>query len=234
MRTSEQEVKLWQHPNQMGAYRNNLPVTVISTHVSPTDASNLGKGEPHSTIPLEVIQDYIQKLMTVGLKAVVITGGGEPLCFREINQLIIYLQHACKLHVGLITNGTLGSRLNGRAWKALDWVQINLSNIDNLESRLHINLRELLPDSTISGSIVYAGDNKQFEWLQSLRGLADRLQLRYVRVLPDYRLPPAKLIVEHRRIDAMLRRLKDKRFVHQKRVQRAPDCSTCHRAYFCP
>ena len=78
-------IKFWRHPEQMNNYKNGNPNTVISTHISPEGACNLTCAycsvtyrDTHSRIEMDVIKDYVTKLKTRGLKAAILTGGGEP------------------------------------------------------------------------------------------------------------------------------------------------------------
>ena len=71
-------VKFWRHQEQLFNYKNNNPSTVISTHISPEGACNLKcpycsvtYRDTHTRIPMDIIQDYVLKLKTLGLKAVI-------------------------------------------------------------------------------------------------------------------------------------------------------------------
>ena len=91
-------IKFWRHPQQMNNYKTGDPNTVISTHISPEGACNLTCAycsvtyrDLHSRIEMDVIKDYVTKLKTRGLKAAILTGGGEPTSYKHINELIRWL-----------------------------------------------------------------------------------------------------------------------------------------------
>ncbi len=101
-------------------YKNNDPNTVISTHISPEGACNLKcpycsvtYRDTHSRIPMETIKDYVTKLKTRGLKAVILTGGGEPTAYKHFNDLVRWLYKE-GLQVALISNGSKAY------WKRID------------------------------------------------------------------------------------------------------------------
>jgi hypothetical protein len=234
-------IKFWRHPAQMNAYRVRRLGTVISTHISPTSECNLhcrycsvSKRTAHNMIPLAVIKDYVTKLKTCGLRAVIITGGGEPLMYRHINELIIWLRYSCKLNVALITNGTLSRRLNGRAWQALSWVRLSLNNIPDFLDRVTVNLRELRSNCTVGSSIIHAGRNKDWAWLRQTQILADRFNMQYIRVLPDCMLPQEDLAIAHWNVACVCQWLDDDRYFHQRKNHSTPPAAVCHQAYFRP
>ena len=91
-------IKFWGHQEQMESYREGTGHTVISTHISPTSRCNLNcsycsvkKRERVHEIELDTIKDYVGKLKTRGLKAVILTGGGEPTSYPQFNELVKYL-----------------------------------------------------------------------------------------------------------------------------------------------
>lgn len=233
--------KFWRHPSQMKAYRAGQPNTIISVHVSPTSECNLrcsycsvSKRTKHNQIPLAVIQDYIMKLKTCGLRAVIITGGGEPLMYPEINELISWLRYECGINVALITNGTQSDRLDKRSWQALSWVRISMNNIPDFLDRVSINLNAIRSDCVVGGSIILAKKNRDWKWLGQTRMLADMMGMKYIRLLPDCMVAQDELTVEHRNVACICQWLHDKRYFHQRKNHSVPKATVCHQAYFRP
>lgn len=60
-------------------------------------------------IPIEKLLEIIDDFETMGVKAVEITGGGEPLVYPKLKQFLARLAQT-GLEVGLVTNGTLMSQ----------------------------------------------------------------------------------------------------------------------------
>src|SRR5210317_542390 len=149
-------IKFWLHTEQMENYRSGNPNTVISTHVSPEGACNLNcpycsvtYRKTHHRIELDIIKDYILKLKSRGLKAVILTGGGEPTAYKHFNELVIWLKEQ-GLSVALITNGTLTKRIKKETWKHFSWIRVSINAFTNWEDRIKLPL-ELIPKTTIVG-----------------------------------------------------------------------------------
>ena len=139
-------IKFWRHKNNLENYKNLNPSTVISTHISPEGACNLKcpycsvtYRDTFSRLPLEVIQDYVEKLMQRGLKAVILTGGGEPTVYKDFNKLVRYLKSS-GLEVALITNGTQTQRVEEDVWGMFDWIRVSVNLFDNWESKIKLPL----------------------------------------------------------------------------------------------
>lgn len=244
-------IKFWRHQNQMWAFKNGDGDTVISTHVSPEGACNLKcpycsvtYRDTHSRIEPEVIKDYIEKLQTRGLKAVILTGGGEPTAYKNFNELVQWLKYERKLSVALITNGTLAKRIQAETMKAFSWVRVSINLFDNWETKVgdNFNISELSSDCIVGCSMVYSVEHESISsvtksWASMLRKvakIADRLEAKYVRLLPNCLLEQKHLIAQHESLDNTLREVDDERFFHQYKVHGAPKCDTCHQSFFRP
>ena len=216
--------KFWRHRPQMESYRDGTGLTVISTHISPTSRCNLScsycsvaKRNRHYQIKLPVIQDYVIKLKSRGLKAVIITGGGEPLLYPDFNQLVRWLKDE-ELRIALITNGTLCDRVD--TWELFDWVRVSITSNE-------INLPAI---SGIMGcSVVYEDEL----CLEEIEETAKRLNAEYVRVLPNCLLKGRAFQDQHDKIDEWLKDSSDL-FFHQRKFHRQPRSPVCHQAFFRP
>jgi organic radical activating enzyme len=241
--------KFWKHPEQMEAYRLGLAPTAISTHVSPEGACNLScpycsvsKRILHARIDFETIQDYLYQLKRLGLKAVIFTGGGEPTAYPEISELILFARHELDLKCALITNGTLGHRVRDEAWKSLSWVRVSVNFFPLWEERIELPVAKLNPDCVVGLSTVFTDRHESPKeltkgWLALYRqvaALADRVQARYVRVLPNCLLPQDELLARHEKLEQIFAAVGDRRFFHQFKVHGAPSSNYCHQAHFRP
>jgi len=235
--------KFWHHMSQMEAYRAGDSDTVISTHVSPTGVCNLrckycstDFRDPSRNIPLAVIQDYVERLQRRGLRAVILTGGGEPMLYPEITELIHWLAYDRKLRVALITNGTQMRKVDPRLFYLLDWVRISVNLFDGWEEK--IEGTDVC--STVGLSIVYTDQHQEAPsepWVEIFRKvskLADRTHAKYVRVLPNCLLKQEDLLARHVELDALFAEVGDGRFFHQFKVHRTPQHEVCHQSYFRP
>jgi len=242
-------IKFWNHSNQMLSYKTGGSNTIISTHVSPEGSCNLKcpycsvtQRNTHSRIGLEVIQDYIEKLQTRGLKAVILTGGGEPTSYKYINELVNWLKYDRNLSVALITNGTLSNRLNPKSWQAFSWVRVSINLFDGWQDRISIPMEFLDKDCIVGASMVFTIEHQSFsekyidrlEMLRKVSDLTSKFNAKYIRILPNCLLNQNNLILIHNSINKILVELNDPRFFHQHKLHSAPKCSTCHQSYFRP
>ncbi len=162
--------KLFYHQEAMAKLRNGFGQPIVS-HLMPTDLCNFKcafcsvQHRAGDSMKMEQIVNYLGQLVPLGLKAVIISGGGNPLLFRDgkqdFNSLIEYI-YGLGLEIGLITNGVPLTEVNGRkTWKGIDpetldmltWVRISLSGWDHKQDR--IDTPDLNPDrTTLGGSYV--------------------------------------------------------------------------------
>jgi organic radical activating enzyme len=242
-------IKFWRHQEAMFNYKNGNPNSVISSHISPEGACNLKcpycsvtYRDTHSRIPIETIVDYVEKLQSRGLKAVILTGGGEPTAYPKINELIKWLKYGCGINIGMITNGTLTNRLDKDAWKALSWVRVSINIFDGWETKIKLPTEYLDPSCVVGASSVFTVEHEataekeldRLTIMKKISGIADRIGAKYVRILPNCLLEQSNLLLMHGAIDKILEKAQDPRFFHQHKVHGAPRAHVCHQAYFRP
>lgn len=232
-------VKFWAHQEAMESYRDGTGRSVISTHVSPEGACNLKceycsvtHRDTHSRIPLATIQKYITDLHSRGLKAVILTGGGEPTMYPDFNELVQWL-YGLGLKVALITNGTMAKRVDPDTWKCFTWIRVSLNVFDGWEEKIRIPVDQLSPDCTVGCSMVYTPLHR-LDTLLKASAVATAVGAKYVRVLPNCLLPQDKLIAQHEALDRDFASIGDMRFFQQHKLHAAPACGTCHQSYFRP
>ncbi len=241
--------KFWRHPDKMRAYRRASGHSIVSTHVSPEGACNLKcpycsvtYRDTHSRIELPRIKDYVEKLETRGLKAVILTGGGEPTAYRHVNELVTWLKYERGLSVALITNGTLGKRVSPEAWKAFSWVRVSLNVFDGWEDKINIPVEHLAEDCVVGCSMVYTAEHEasadlgtdRRDLMRKVSRLADAMRARYIRLLPNCALDSCTLLAQHAALEKELAALDDPRFFHQHKMHRTPKAHLCHQAFFRP
>ena len=243
-------VKFARNRAQMASYRAGPPYrTVISTHVSPEGACNLKcpycsvtYRDTRARLSLDTIQDYVLKLRTRGLRGLILTGGGEPTIYREINELLLWARHEVGLDIGLITNGTVAGRVTPEAWATLAWVRVSINFFDGWQDRISIPAKYLSPDCVVGCSVVLTPEHEMsirssLEWLTRLRDVvtvADTMAAQYVRLLPNCSLPTPTLLAQHSWIEKLVAKLDDDRFFQQHKMHRRPASEVCHQAYFRP
>ena len=244
-------IKWWRHQEAMMNYKNGDPNTVISTHISPEGACNLKcpycsvtYRDTHSRIDMDTIKDYVTKLKTRGLKAVILTGGGEPTAYKHFNELVRWLYNE-GLQVALISNGSKAywKRVDEDVCKMFTWVRISINVFFDWENRIGLPLEKFdMSKTTIGNSMVYTVEHEASDevmsdrvgLLEKVSKVADACGSKYIRLLPNCLLQQENLIRQHRSLDNVLKQVKDPRFFHQYKIHGAPKQSTCHQSYFRP
>lgn len=234
-------IKFWKHKDALDSYKAGTGQTVISTHIAPEGRCNLkcsycsvSERTLHSTIELPRIQDYVTKLKSRGLRAVILTGGGEPTLYKHFNELGEWLLDQ-GLEVALISNGTQFKRVSDRILKNLTWVRVSMNVFKDWERKIEVPRERFGSHTTIGMSVCYSAENKDPEFLRKVAQFAERAEVSYVRVLPDCMLPQAALIREHEGLTELFKSLEGStRFFHQFKIHGAPCQSKCHQSFFRP
>ena len=242
-------IKFWQHQQQMEAFKAGYGNTVISSHISPEGACNLKcpycsvtYRDTHSRIPGQTIQKYVENLQTRGLKALIFTGGGEPTIYPHFNEMIRWAKGR-GLSVALITNGTKTSKVDPDVWGMFSWVRISLNVFNDWENVINLPKDLLNPECVVGCSMIYTTEHQATDGtdasdrlgvLRKAAKVADRVGAKYIRLLPNCLLPQHQLLLMHRALDRTIQQLGDDRFFHQHKAHGAPQCGTCHQAYFRP
>ena len=242
-------IKFWRHSEAMFNYKNGNPNTVISTHISPEGTCNLKcpycsvtYRDTHSRLDMDTIKDYVTKLKSRGLKAVILTGGGEPTAYKHFNELVRWLKGE-GLSVALITNGTLTKRVDDDVWKLFSWIRVSINIFTGWEYTIGLPMDKIDYENTVVGcSMVYTVEHEssdevmsdRVELLNKAAMVADRCGAKYIRLLPNCLLSQYDLIRQHKSLDNTLKDVADPRFFHQYKVHGAPQTSKCHQSYFRP
>lgn len=136
--------KIRWHPEALGRMRDNVhPPSPIQVHFMPMLACNQhcsfcayghrieSDGEEErgwknmelmsdESMPWQKAEQCIDDFESMGVKALEITGGGEPLIWPHIDKLFDRLQ-ASKLDVALVTNGTALTQQRAEAFAQTNW-----------------------------------------------------------------------------------------------------------------
>lgn len=160
--------KFFAHQEAMQNLRNGKGQPIV-THLMPTDtcqhtcafcsvATRAG-----NVLRFSEMTGYLDILLRYGLKAVIISGGGNPLLYKcpETKQGISELIHAITergLEVGMITNGMKLRDYGGRktyasltpeALDKLTWIRISMAGLDHAENTVYVP--EIYPAKTTLG-----------------------------------------------------------------------------------
>jgi MoaA/NifB/PqqE/SkfB family radical SAM enzyme len=107
----------------------------IHVQLYPTNKCNLkcnfcsvADREKDIELDIEKIKTFFNRFNTI--QSVSISGGGEPLLYSKIKELIDFLYDK-NIKIGLVTNGYLFDKLDFETIKKLTWCRISLSEISN-------------------------------------------------------------------------------------------------------
>lgn len=150
--------KMFYHQEAMRKLRNGEGTPIV-THLMPTDICNhtcafcsvLTRDGNSLTMPQ--MEGYLDQLLPLGLKSVIISGGGNPILYRcketgaNFNNLVDMV-YSKGLEIGVITNGMKMKKYpDGRtSWlstlpETLDkckWIRISMSGLDHEEKEVFV------------------------------------------------------------------------------------------------
>lgn len=150
--------KFFFHQEAMSKLKNGEGKPITS-HIMITDYCNHSCSfcsvltRVGDTLPFGVIEGYLDQLTPLGLKAVILSGGGNPILYKcketkkNFND-VVNMIHGRGLEIGLITNGVKMKQYpDGRtSWitvnpETLDkctWIRISMSGLDHEEKEVYV------------------------------------------------------------------------------------------------
>lgn len=178
--------KFWHHREALEGLRDGHPKP-ITAHVMLTDVCNhrcafcsVQSREGESLSP-EVVKGFVAQLKPLGLKAVILSGGGNPILYKnggwDFNDAVDFL-HGKGLEIGVITNGMplfdwpinrMGAGGENlvtyrKTWKnvrpdtldKLTWLRISMAGLDHKENEVYVP--DIDPTKTTLGFSYVAHD----------------------------------------------------------------------------
>lgn len=168
--------KFFYHQEAMAKLRNGQGQPIV-THVMLTDVCNHTcafcsvQARAGDSLPISVVITYLQTLKKYGLRAVILSGGGNPILYRckETNLSFAAVVNAIRgmgLEIGLITNGMKMRQFPGgrRSWATVPpsildkftWIRISMAGLDHKERK--VDVPDIDPDKTALGFSYVAHD----------------------------------------------------------------------------
>jgi len=221
--------KILHHPEVI-KYLKAKQNRAVVLHIMPTEVCNLNcifcsvakrgkEGNLYPDLTMEQIKFVVETLVERNLKAVILSGGGEPTLYPQINELIEYLR-VRNLEVGLITNGVPLKNITKKNLDKLSWVRVSINTIDYIDD---FELPEFGKNTTFGMSYVWNPlSEKRFE---TVKKYIKRTNPEYVRLLPDCNLEDNELEEGHKELHKLAEEL-GKPYFHQYKVHKAP--KECH------
>jgi hypothetical protein len=182
--------KLLQHTDVLCAIQNEKTFRPITIQIAPTEACDSHCSfcsvalSPKGTIPFESIASGLRDFKALGAKSVEITGGGNPLLYRDGIYTpgdIINVAHDLGYKIGVITNSHLPLRYIQS--DKVCWIRVSLSKLEEGISSSDYDLDGL--DGKLGLSyIIHSGTTQRT--IEQIVTLASRYpSVRFVRIAPD-------------------------------------------------
>jgi sulfatase maturation enzyme AslB (radical SAM superfamily) len=132
--------KLLQHTDVLSTIQNQRKFVPINIQIAPCEVCDSDcpfcsvQNRPlRSKLPFKKIQKVLEDFRILGAKAIEITGGGNPMLYRDgdrdIND-IIECASALGYQIGIITNSHNLSRIKVKNHSKVTWLRISLIKLD--------------------------------------------------------------------------------------------------------
>ncbi|MCF6276333.1 MAG: radical SAM protein [Candidatus Magasanikbacteria bacterium] len=215
-------------------WKKNHPIVL---HIMPTEICNLRcvfcsvaqRGEEGKLLPdltMDQIKSVVTEFKKMGLKAVILSGGGEPSVYRHINELLEYL-HSEGLEIGMISNGVvLSNKVDEDKLKYLTWLRISINALDYVPD---IKIPKLDSEKTTLGFSYIWNPLSSEEVINKIKNKVQEIsttnKVEYIRLLPDCNLETGELEAAHEKLRKITKRL-GAPFFHQYKTHITP--KECH------
>lgn len=218
--------------NDLRKHRNH-PIVL---HIMPTEICNLRcvfcsvaqrgcEGKTYPDLTLDQIKHVVNNLKKNGLKAIILSGGGEPTLYPQINELISFLKSE-DLEIGMITNGTLlATHLSDESLNSFTWIRISINTLDYLAD---INIPKINSDKTTLGFSYIWNPLTKDVTIKKIKKKIDDIsafsEVNYVRLLPDCNLETNDLEKAHEELHKIAQELGSPFFHQYKTHETPPEC----------
>jgi len=141
------DYKIFRHPKKLEDLKDGTVTAPIVARIKPTNVCDHrcyycstvvkptydeGSEEvfnPKDVIEWPILKRTIKELADIGTKAIIFSGGGEPLVYKQINEAI-QLCYDFGLDVAIITNGWKLTGESANLLKDAKWVRISMNSSD--------------------------------------------------------------------------------------------------------
>lgn len=127
--------KILKHLDRVNAWlkgENPAPITVeldvtnLCNHRCPECSGWYFQYRDSNSLPLNLARDIIRQLAKAGVRGLIFTGGGEPLCYPHIKE-VVRLAYDLGLDIGFISNGSLiDKEIAKTLLECCTWLRISL------------------------------------------------------------------------------------------------------------
>lgn len=181
--------RLLSHTDRLEEIRRWGVLRPITVHLAPTDRCNLNcewcstRNRGKNELSLEDCKKVVDTYCKLGAKSFELTGGGDPLMYDDLEELISYIYSKGRA-IGLITNGLLLSDLSVEAIKKLTWMRISLSGLDFGLEREYMKINPKRISTFLGCSYVITRDTTVSR-IDAIERVSKHLGAEYVRMVPN-------------------------------------------------
>lgn len=217
--------KLLSHPEVTKKIIDSKKGTPVSLQIAPTSKCNLScsfcsnrNREKHEELSLSTVMNVINQLRWFGLKAIEISGGGDPTCWNSLNALVLEVSKM-GIEIGLITNGIkLKEVLSPQALELLKWVRISMNCLDYVDD---IELPEI--KGTLGFSYVINDNTQAIIW-ERLKAYAEKYKPKYIRIVPNCQATEEQQIQNNIKYSQFVKALGTPFFYQEKNFIKPKNC----------
>ena len=217
--------KMLQHCEVLDSIQNKKKWKPITFQLCPTGICDfncpfcsVGCRDKTISIPFKDIAKGLRDFRKLGAKALEITGGGNPLLYPKINE-VIKMAHKLGYDIGMICNSIVPSKfLTKESASYLTWYRCSISahhNIKNFNYKMYD--LSIIPKGVLSFSYVINKDTTKKILLDIIELVKTRPDAKFVRICPDYL--DNKMIKTYTKWAPMIERLdKDNKFFFKELI----------------
>ena len=206
----------------------NGKIKPLHIQLMPTNACNLNctfcscsDRDKKKKLTFNQILKILDFFSSKGTKAVTITGGGEPLLHKKLNEIIDYCSKL-GLKVGLVTNGILLNKL--KSHDNLTWCRISSSD-DRVPSYDKIK-EALITNPKTDWAFSHVVTKKpNYGIIKGLINFANKNKFTHVRLVSD--LCDLENVPSMEKVKEKLKRSKDDKVIYQGRKKYTKGVENC-------
>ena len=146
-------VKLFHNLQLMRSIVREKYIPPVHVQLNPTNHCNFNCGfcscgarNTNLELDYPAINNIMLKFHDLECQSATITGGGEPLCHKQIGYVLTTLKKVHRINLGLVTNGSLLMSIRADILDLLTWIRISSANtqeyrrhgVSNPNSRTHL------------------------------------------------------------------------------------------------
>ena len=197
--------KLLQHTDVLHSIQAKKEFKPITIQLAPTEACDsncpfcsVAWRPVDKKIPWDTLEKGLREFRELGAKSVEITGGGNPLLYKDGSRNIngvIELAHSLGYEIGVITNSEKLSRhIKPENASKLSWIRISLIKLDEGKNPEDYDFSGFPVEKLGFSYIIYEGTTKKS--IESIARLVElNPEIKFVRIASDCLTEQSPLIV---------------------------------------